>query len=154
MTIVNSVLRKTESVHILVLCLFYDPLNAVLYRLFPSDFSAEIVYVILIFRKRFYISYHLILRDFAVPAARRNYKPSKHAAFTAHSLGTLFFASLHSVFCTDLRSFRKVAKHRLLGTSCLLVCLLFSLRMEYLALSREISLKFCNGTSINICGEQ
>lgn len=41
MTVVNSVLRKTESIHIFVPCLFYVPLNAVLYLLFPSDFSAK-----------------------------------------------------------------------------------------------------------------
>jgi len=60
-TVVNYVLRKTQSARILVNCLFCDPLDAVLYRLFPSDFSAKIVNVILIFRKMFYISYHLIL---------------------------------------------------------------------------------------------
>jgi arginine exporter protein ArgO len=74
MNVVNSVLRRTESVHILVFCLFYDPLKALPFRLFASDISAKIVYVIVIFRKSFYISYQLILHDFTFPAVRRNYK--------------------------------------------------------------------------------
>lgn len=48
-------------------------------------------------------------------------KPSEHAASTALSVGVPFTSSLHSVLSTNFRSDRKVAKHRLLGTSCLFV---------------------------------
>jgi hypothetical protein len=115
-TVVSSVLRKTESVHIVEYRLLCFLLNAVLYRHFPSYSSAKIVYVILIFPKRLYISYHFTLPDVTVPMLRRNYKPPQHAA---HSAGAVRSSSLHSTLSTHFRSVCKVAKNRLLAPSCL-----------------------------------
>ena len=68
-----------------------------------------------------------------------------------HNLLPPFCATnLHSSPSTHFTSVRKVAKNGLLVSSCLLVCLFFSFRMEHLALSPEIFLKFCIGLPLTL----